>query len=601
MKLEFDKYVKNLNRYFELENYVYSNENKEEFIDTLSNLSLQKREIFEENNRILELLIPYEKGRELTEEEYNTLFDFANELYNGFRSKDIAIAFRVHELLLKNAKKKNDVHKIIKEIYYAGITEYYANRYSDISKKYYFLESIDYLDSFHLFDMETKKYFIRCYGNRILYYTNKDVNKTLSYGKEILSFFSFAESLEPELHDFLQPMILSIYKNMATVISLFRTSKNIDLKSANEVLNVALKAYQLRQYNSQISKPSDLITLYTIYAIKYHAKMITIEDLLYELNKLSTPTADQSDSERLECIFTMATYFLEYYFSFGKHLKQYESAVEEKINRALEYIEEFKNDENVLNYDRAIILFLLVSTSRIEFNKIQQIIYHFTIFRHRSTFLHTKMVCMICDILTKALLESNPDYFVGILDRYSLERVLANKNKILSSMQMMASLHDIGKYDCMSYISNSSRKLTDIEFEVIKKHPESGYRILKDNIGCPQEVLDGILYHHVFFNGEGGYPRGLKKIYSNKPLVDILVVADTIDAATDYLGRCYAKKKALAEVVQELVDQSGTRYSPQVVEMFQNPKVFAEIEKSVNFGREDLYYDIYKNYDKNQR
>ena len=74
-------------------------------------------------------------------------------------------------------------------------------------------------------------------------------------------------------------------------------------------------------------------------------------------------------------------------------------------------------------------------------------------------------------------------------------------------------------------------------------------------------------------------------------MVDILVVADSIDAATDYLGRPYARKKELLEIKEELVAQSGTRYSPLVVEQLNKPEIFNKINYLVNEGREDLYYE----------
>ena len=73
--------------------------------------------------------------------------------------------------------------------------------------------------------------------------------------------------------------------------------------------------------------------------------------------------------------------------------------------------------------------------------------------------------------------------------------------------------------------------------------------------------------------------------------MDILTVADSIDAATDYLGRCYAPKKELSVIVEELKSESGTRYAPLVVQQLEKQKIYDKIKELVNEGREKLYFE----------
>ena len=69
-------------------------------------------------------------------------------------------------------------------------------------------------------------------------------------------------------------------------------------------------------------------------------------------------------------------------------------------------------------------------------------------------------------------------------------------------------LHDIGKISISDNIILKPGKLTLEEWEVIKKHPECGYRLA---ISCRDlvEIARGILYHHERWDGKG-YPKGLK-------------------------------------------------------------------------------------------
>ena len=72
------------------------------------------------------------------------------------------------------------------------------------------------------------------------------------------------------------------------------------------------------------------------------------------------------------------------------------------------------------------------------------------------------------------------------------------------------------------------RGLTDDEFEVIKEHPCNFSKVYKGSISPEiQCIRDCAHLHHRWYNEEGGYPR--EKHTSNKPLVNILTIADCID------------------------------------------------------------------------
>lgn len=89
-------------------------------------------------------------------------------------------------------------------------------------------------------------------------------------------------------------------------------------------------------------------------------------------------------------------------------------------------------------------------------------------------------------------------------------------------------LHDIGKSYIPNEILNKPAKLTDEEFEIIKKHSVFGYNILKEKEGINYQMSLGVLQHHEKMNGKG-YPLGVKSdkigLYPR-----ILSVADIYDA-----------------------------------------------------------------------
>ena len=131
----------------------------------------------------------------------------------------------------------------------------------------------------------------------------------------------------------------------------------------------------------------------------------------------------------------------------------------------------------------------------------------------------------------------------------------------INGIRMAAMIHDIGKINVPAEILNKPGKLSDIEFKIIKTHPEAGYHILK-NIEFMYPVAQIIHQHHEKMNGSG-YPRGLS---GNDILIEarVITVADVVEAmATD---RPYRPSLGMAETLKEIEAGAGTLYDQDVVD-----------------------------------
>jgi len=93
-----------------------------------------------------------------------------------------------------------------------------------------------------------------------------------------------------------------------------------------------------------------------------------------------------------------------------------------------------------------------------------------------------------------------------------------------------ALLHDIGKSLIDPAILNCKGKLTDAQWEEMKRHPELGCRILEDHGGMSPLVMQVVRYHHEKMNGTG-YPEG-RMAGELSPFVRICTIADVFDALT---------------------------------------------------------------------
>lgn len=133
----------------------------------------------------------------------------------------------------------------------------------------------------------------------------------------------------------------------------------------------------------------------------------------------------------------------------------------------------------------------------------------------------------------------------------------------INELKLMGLMHDIGKIGIDEKILNKEGKLTEQEYEEIKKHPEIGYRILSSG-NQMSDIAEYTLAHHERWDGKG-YPHGKKG--TEIPLVSrIIAVADAYDAMTS--ERTYRKPLTEKEAVEELKRNAGTQFDPQIVEIF---------------------------------
>ncbi|MCE5327293.1 MAG: HD domain-containing protein [Planctomycetaceae bacterium] len=122
-------------------------------------------------------------------------------------------------------------------------------------------------------------------------------------------------------------------------------------------------------------------------------------------------------------------------------------------------------------------------------------------------------------------------------------------------------LHDIGKIGVPERILCKTARLTDEEYDVIKRHPGIGAKILT-GIRQLEDVAVGIVTHHERLDGRG-YPNALKG--EEIPMDGRIVgLADAFDALTS--DRVYRKALSPEQVIAEIRRCTGTQFDPLVVE-----------------------------------
>jgi len=132
---------------------------------------------------------------------------------------------------------------------------------------------------------------------------------------------------------------------------------------------------------------------------------------------------------------------------------------------------------------------------------------------------------------------------------------------VIAGIRMAGLIHDIGKLAVPADILSKPSKINDLEYQLVKTHPEVGYDILK-NIEFPWPVADIVLQHHERMNGSG-YPR---KIKGPDIIIEarIINVADVVEAMASH--RPYRPSLGIEKSLEQISKNRGILYDDEVVE-----------------------------------
>lgn len=187
---------------------------------------------------------------------------------------------------------------------------------------------------------------------------------------------------------------------------------------------------------------------------------------------------------------------------------------------------------------------------------------------YRNKLLQKKSMhsSVVSSIIT-ALLERSQETEEHALRLFELCKDMGNAlnldSKQQNDLELLSILHDIGKIGIRDSILNKPGKLTDEEWDEMKKHPEIGYRIA---ISTPElePIADYILTHHERYDGKG-YPQGIKG--KDIPLISrILAIVDAYDAMTE--DRPYRKAISKEAALAEIRQNAGTQFDPEFANVF---------------------------------
>ncbi|MDR4969197.1 MAG: diguanylate cyclase, partial [Acholeplasmataceae bacterium] len=183
------------------------------------------------------------------------------------------------------------------------------------------------------------------------------------------------------------------------------------------------------------------------------------------------------------------------------------------------------------------------------------------------------------DVMMATLFEKSPREMNHSKRVSSMSWHIAKKLNISSSFEekvrISGLLHDIGKISIDDDILNKKSELTEEEWVIMKKHPETGYQILSA-VSEYDDIAKIVLFHHERYDGRG-YPNGL---YRDEIPIEsrIIAVADSFDAMTR--DRTYRKTLTTEEATSILQKEKGNQFDPKIVDIFLKQVLQTKISSS---------------------
>lgn len=575
-----------------------------ELLEGIQRNAREVHELILENNEILDRFLLGRDPAEITDEEIRDLSMFADRLFRYNHSIDDGTAYRIHRLLLDAATLRGDRDMRIRELYYVGITLQYMkiscndlNLFALLGEvRAAFDEAAEYMAVYEEIESEqTRSFIVRSLANRKLGLertseTWDEYDKLFTEAMDVITSPKY-RAMNPGLP--WDAFEYSMHADRAGLTDAMRFSD--DPERARQVLASARYIYEhTEEHERNNNRFTSSRVSYLYAAARYHAGEITLHELLSMLYELYRH-ADWSDYSDKGLVFNVnVPCYIQYYT--GRLPEEERESWRAKRREVFARVSEYLARMNASEY-----MFLLN-------NNVQEIValraqgdrsfrehkLEYILSCHRPTYVHSNVVAWLTGQLAWRMTHVAPGALIGVLGVKDEAGVRARSREIAQHAYECALYHDMGKNMLLSAVSLYHRRLIDLEFGNIKWHPIFGARLLR-MCGAGTDAQQVALQHHRFYDGTGGYPQDCEPCGdSARPLVGIVSVADSLDAGTDNIGRCYAAVKTFETLVEELRAGSGTRYDPAVVALFDDEAFAARMRDGLAATRREIYCRAYR-------
>ncbi len=634
MKKAFEKIIENELLFAELSSKQFSDKsgiNRENVKETLAQRGVKIRQIISETNELIEKHItPFLKNPEsATHEEALQYQEMAKRLSGYKESIDTGLSYDLRDALTRYAKSINNDEMFIENMFFKGLALFYLDRLifkGNMSECYDSI--IAFSDRYEEFSPETRNLIVRAYGNSYISVENLDIDEIFRRFDRAFDFWTnTAKRIDPEF-----PWA-AYYSNIdenicSSTITVLRSVKCITVKDEykQRLLNAAQALYQ-KVLDCEDVKTNDYTSaqvkcIYYYTAARYYNNLITIEellDVLLDLHKQADDEYTYDDVYKKLHISGMYLYYLYHNRPIAYTEEDVQRIAKEIEADVFKYVENMPESMSSEHTSNMLTNFAVGSHNIFDDYTYLKLVLSLTVFRHTPTYVHSVMVSKISFVLSEYVIKYMPELFLNLPGITCVQDVRDKSAEILLFVWFAGLVHDIGKISYSHLVSFYARKLNDKEFEMIKQHSLKAEAFIKkspsyvvedfvqesieaaksisfdDNpelFACFADVAYG---HHKSYDGKFGYPPTFDNLKSPvKQIIDIITIADSIDAATDSVGRSYAHEKTLEDMRDDLLSQIHTRYCPVVTSaIFEDERLYKAVENLLTVQRYDTYHSCF--------
>ncbi len=610
----FTEFKANYLKYQLYNDSIFKDMPRDKWIDMFGRRSRNYSVSFEHNNLCINEIRDYFEKGNCPDAAYDSLFFWTRNLYHT-NINDIFFEEQLLDILIPHYEAQLDVEHLIFCYICAGMVQYQAYRMGDTRgealSELYFHKVLSYADDFSSFKNPLNPYYIiSAFINICILHTHFN-NVSLSMSRNITNRM---EQL------YRQPEVKALFKKDKELKEFAEWSIDIfHYRGIMAYINKNMNLPQLRDqlYASYIQLKSQQKGNLRNMKHRYYAKL-EYDDLLIEaymgnktweeayaefeqlLNSdpdfsLTGKPTSQSRINYLHNLFESQMYILERTsFDFMKK----KSIVKKMIDYIISVLKDY--DHTMYTIEKGKILSNIATKPEVikylTVDERRDLVFRLIVVEQPITYIHVSVVAHLAKIITSHLVDAHPEYFIGFPNINTPENAIAMRDQLLDYAYQSAIFHDLGKIFMPSIINNCFRKLTNHEFELIKMHPELSKPFFDiDPLFKP--YMDVALGHHKWYDGDG-YPASFKNRQSPYfSIINIVTLADCLDAATENIGRNYHRPKSFDTVIEEFDNEASTRYDSHVVSFLRDDKdTFNELKEVIEKGRYEFYYQLYQSY-----
>ncbi len=630
MQKIFDKIINNEILYAKLEEAQFANAH-EVSLENVEQVLIRRGEklrdlIAQTNGLIFEHISPVLKNpeRELTLETALEYEEFAKALSGYKENIDTGLAFDIRIAVCRFAKATENDALYIRNAFFAALALFYLQPEMFETEMQDLYHSVsEYGDRYETFERPERELIAKSFANCCICSHKGLLDERYKKSKRAMDFWNnTAKKIDPDIN--WDAYFMNLNENyLAHGFSVMRSASRMDKVTELDKKRVyeacqSIIAYTSNHQNVVTQDYNSLPLKVRYYDIlsKYYIGLESIENLVDFLDKESLGTETNYDYDAVYKKIHYSALYL-YYAQYCKGLNS--DLIKKKRKEVIEYVKNIPRDLNQAYVARLISNFASATAVIYDDFEHLKLLLSLSICRHKPTFVHSVVVAKLATIITEYTIKYTPEKLVGMPTINTIDDVRKNAGEIVKFVWYAGLSHDIGKIKYYHLISFYLRRLNDVEFEMVKGHTEAicGYFNLEFEDGVfkqeftvedrvndlgfisSEEIFTYLAHvaigHHKAYDGKFGYPMAFDNTQSKvKPIIDIITISDCIDAASDVVGRSYAKGKSLEELIKEFEMGQGHAYAPNIVELLKNHEDLRQaIKEAISKFRYNVYYSCF--------